>query len=199
MLTFIEGNLVEVNPTYVVIENNNMGYLLNISLRTYSAIKELKRCKIYTHLAIKSEATTPVGIVTYGFVDETERKFFLQLISVSGVGANTARLILSSLTLDEIFFAVINGNASTFQKVKGIGEKSAQRVIIDLKGKLEKVGFDKEKINVTQNNIKEEALAALIMLGFTRNACERVIEKIIRTDGSNMSVEELIKQALKTL
>lgn len=201
MLNFIEGNLVEITPAYAVIESHGMGYMANISLRTYSAVKDLQRCKLFTHLAVKSEATTPVGLVLYGFVDEEERHLFLQLISVSGVGANTARLILSSLTLEEIYYAVVNGNAATFQKVKGIGEKSAQRIIIDLKGKIDKVGSGKENILPAHNKLKEEALAALIMLGFTRNIAEKAIEKIIHQsmDGHSITVEELIKQSLKIL
>lgn len=199
MLTFIEGNLVEVTPAYTVVENNGIGFLVNTSLRTFSAIKNMQRCKLFTHLAIRSEATTPVGFVIYGFIDETERHLFLQLISVSGIGANTARLILSSLSLEDIYFAIASGNAETFQKVKGIGEKSSQRIIIDLKGKIDKQGYEKDKLIIPQNNIKKEALAALVMLGFTRNACEKVIDKIFNEENINLTVEELIKKALKFL
>ncbi|NVO02070.1 MAG: Holliday junction branch migration protein RuvA [Bacteroidetes bacterium] len=199
MIAYIQGKLVEKNPTYAILESNGIAYMLNISLNTFTKIKDEENCKLFTHLAIKSEATTPVGFVLYGFASDEERRFFRHLISVSGVGSNTARLILSSLTTAEIQTAIQTNNVGVFQKVKGIGEKSAQRIIIDLKGKIEKEDVSSEKISPQYNTLKEEALTALIMLGFNRNIAEKAVDKTIKNEGLAISVEELIKYALKVL
>ncbi len=195
MIAYIEGKLVEKTPTYAVIDCGGVGYLIHISLNTYSKIKEVGICKLYTHLAIKEDAHT-----LYGFYDETERKIFRLLISVSGVGASTARMILSALNSDEIQIAIATGNVATLRKVKGIGEKSAQRIIVDLKDKIEKDSGIKDFSFPTYNNIKNEALSALILLGFNKNVAEKAIEKISKTlDGSEMKIEMLIKESLKIL
>ena len=200
MYSYIEGNLTEKNPTYAVLDCGGVGFLLFISLNTYSFLPEQKqKCKLFTHLAIKSEATTPVGLVLYGFATEEEKNLFLELISVSGVGNNTARLILSSLTTAEVIISIGNGDISTFRKVKGIGEKTAQRIIIDLKDKINKMPQSKDFFLPQNNTLRNEALSALIMLGFNKNIAEKAIEKIIKNDGVNLSLEELIKQALKLL
>jgi Holliday junction DNA helicase RuvA len=199
MIAYIQGKLVEKNPTYAILESNGIAYMINISLNTFTKIKDEENCKLFTHLAIKSEATTPVGFVLYGFASDEERRFFRHLISVSGVGSNTARLILSSLTTAEIQTAIQTNNVGVFQKVKGIGEKSAQRIIIDLKGKIEKEDVSSEKISPQYNTLKEEALTALIMLGFNRNIAEKAVDKTIKNEGLAITVEELIKQALKVL
>ena len=200
MLSYIQGRLTEKNPTYAVIDCGGVGFLLFISVNTYSSLPEIDQaCKLHTHLTIKSEATTPVGLVMYGFATVEERSIFLELISVSGIGSNTARLILSSLTTTEVISAICNGDYFTFRKVKGIGEKTAQRIIIDLKDKISKTPQSKEFFLLQHNNIQNEALSALIMLGFNKNTAEKVIDKVIKNEGITISLEELIKQALKHL
>lgn len=199
MITFIEGRLAEKTPTYAIIECNGIGYLLNISLNTYSSLGEVNaRCKLYTHLAIKNEATTPVGLALYGFHNTVEREVFLHLISVSGVGSNTARLIISSLTAEDVVAAISAGNVGLFQAVKGIGTKTAQKIIIDLRDKIGKTSALTENMPLAHNTNREEALSALVLLGFNRLAAEKALDKINKTE-PNLSVEQLIKQALKIL
>ena len=200
MLTYIQGILVEKGPAQAIVECNGLGYELNISLNTFSKLGEIgQKCKLFTHLAIKSEATTPVGMVMYGFVSPDEKNLFLHLISVSGVGMNTARLILSSLSISEIVTAVSNGDLYTFKKVKGIGEKTAQRILIDLRDKLSKENYREEISVLANNSLKNEALSALIMLGFNKNVAEKALEKVIKEQGLSVSLENLIKQSLKYL
>lgn len=200
MLSYIQGILTEKTPTYAVIDCGGVGFLLFISVNTYSSLPEInQQCKLHTHLTIKSEATTPVGLIMYGFANIEERSIFLELISVSGIGSNTARLILSSLTTTEVISAISNSDVHTFRNVKGIGEKTAQRIIIDLKDKISKIPQSKEFFLPLHNNIQNEALSALIMLGFNKNTAEKVIDKVIKTQGVNISLEEMIKQALKLL
>lgn len=200
MIDYIRGKLTDKNPTYAVIETAGIGYLLNISLNTYSALCQTgEECRLFTHLAVKSEATTPVGMVLYGFHSPEERTMFLNLISVSGVGANTARLILSSLTVDEAMAAIVNGQPAVFEKVKGIGSKIAQKLIIDLKGKYSRASVTQDFLLPKYNTLKEEALSALIMLGFIRSVAEKALDRALKAGPGNMTVEELIKQALKML
>lgn len=193
MISHIEGKLIEKTPTYVVIDCQGVGYLLNISLNTFSRIGDAEKCKLFTHLAIREDAHT-----LYGFIDHAERETFRSLISVSGVGAATARMILSSLTPSEIQQAITTGNVSIFKSIKGIGEKSAQRIIIDLKGKLSKESIPAEIFSLQHNTTKEEALSALVMLGFAKNSAEKALEKAMK-DESSANVETLIKIALKHL
>lgn len=198
MIDFIKGQIAEVTPTYVVVEVNGIAYLLNISLNTFSKIREEKQCKLFAHLAFKNEASTPVGMVLYGFFDVVEREMFLHLLSVSGVGANTARLILSSMTPHEVQQAIVNGEVGLLKKVKGIGAKSAQRIIVDLKDKLTKKGLESDPLFALENNVKEEALAALVMLGFVKNSAEKAIDKVLK-DKPDVQVEEVIKLSLQIL
>jgi Holliday junction DNA helicase RuvA len=200
MLSYIEGNLVEKTPTYAVIDCGGVGFLLFISVNTYASLPEInQKCKLHTHLTIKSEATTPVGLVMYGFANVEERSIFLELISVSGIGSNTARLILSSLTTSDVISAISNGDVHTFRNVKGIGEKTAQRIIIDLRDRISKIPHSKEFFLPQHNNIQNEALSALIMLGFNKNTADKVIDKVIKNQGIDISLEEMIKHALKLL
>lgn len=199
MYEYIEGKLVNKNPAYVVMDCQGIGYLLNITLNTFSAIKEMTSCKLYTHMAIKNEATTPTGFMLYGFSDENERVLFRQLISVSGVGFNTALLVLSSLSPDKLHNAILENNVAQLQTVKGIGAKTAQRIIIDLKDKLDKGKISGELIKSAYNTNKDEALSGLIILGFNKIAAEKALMKIIGKKGRELSIEELIKEALKIL
>lgn len=199
MYAYIEGKLTAKNPTYAIIDCNGLAYMINISLNTFSKLKDKDQFRLYTHLAIKNEATTPVGFVLYGFADENERQLFRQLISVSGVGNNTALLILSSLSPEKLHSAIVDNNASILQSVKGIGAKSAQRIIIDLKDKLEKGKLTAEFVDSIHNTNKDEALSALAMLGFNKGAAEKALNKILEKHGADLPIEALIKEALKIL
>jgi holliday junction DNA helicase RuvA len=199
MINSIEGRLAEKTPTYAIIECNGIGYFLNISLNTFSLLGDVNQnCRLFTHLAIKTEATTPVGLSLYGFHSVKEREVFLHLISVSGVGSNTARLIISSLTADDVVAAILNGNVGLFQSVKGIGGKTAQKIIIDLRDKIGKAGVQGDILSTPHNTNREEALSALILLGFSRNPAEKALDRIMKTEPT-LGVEQLIKQALKIL
>lgn len=193
MITHIRGKLVEKNPTYAVVETNGVGYWLNISLNTYSQLPDNEFVMLYTHLSIKEDAHT-----LYGFINKTEREIFRLLISVSGVGPSIARTMLSSMTTDEIQQAIASNNVSVIQSVKGIGVKTAQRVLVDLRDKISKT-YAIDEVYVSQSNtIKNEALSALEVLGFNKKQVEKVVDKILAED-KNLSVEVLIKYALKNL
>jgi len=193
MITHIKGKLIEKNPTYVIVECNGVGYWLNISLTTSSQITDDESVFLYTHLLVKEDSHT-----LFGFKTKTERAIFRLLISVSGVGPSIARTMLSSMTTEEIQQAIGTGNVAVIQSVKGIGAKTAQRVIIDLKDKiLKSYTIDEDSLN-QNNTTKEEALSALEVLGFTNKQSEKVLDKILMEDTS-VSVEILIKKALKNL
>ena len=194
MITQLQGKLVEKNPTNVVIDCNGVGYFVNISLNTYAALPEGDAIKLYTYLQIKEDAHT-----LYGFLTKAEREVFVLLISVSGVGAGTARTMLSSLTAAQVRNAIVNGEVATIQSVKGIGAKTAQRVVLDLKDKMLKLqNFADAPISAVSTH-KEEALAALEVLGFVRKQAEKVVDKIVQAAPESLSVEDIIKQALKSL
>ncbi|MFZ2284040.1 MAG: Holliday junction branch migration protein RuvA [Lutibacter sp.] len=193
MITHIRGKLVEKNPTFAVVETNGVGYWLNISLNTYSQLPDNEFVILYTHLSIKEDAHT-----LYGFINKTEREIFRLLISVSGVGPSIARTMLSSMTTDEIQQAIASNNVSVIQSVKGIGVKTAQRVLVDLRDKISKT-YAIDEVYISQSNtIKNEALSALEVLGFNRKQVEKVVDKILLED-KTVSVEVLIKNALKNL
>jgi holliday junction DNA helicase RuvA len=195
MYDFFEGKLAEKNPAYVVIDVHGVAYFLNISLHTFSKLPdEGNNFRLFAHLVVKEDA-----LVLYGFAGTDERELFRQLISVSGVGAGTARMILSSLNPDEIAEAIVTGNATQLQRIKGIGSKTAQRIIIDLKDKLSKELIPHEKGGFVHNTKKEEALSGLIILGFQKMVAGKALNKVIETKGSALSVEELIRNALKIL
>jgi len=193
MYEFIIGKARSLSATSVVVETYGIGYFVNISLQTYSKIKSLEEVKLYLHFHVREDAQ-----LFYGFADETERELFRYLLSVSGVGANTARLILSSLTTEEVFEAITQGNSSVLQGVKGIGAKTAQRIVIDLRDKLGKAGIEVEKVDVSHNTLREEALSGLLILGFGKPAAEKAINRVLKQKQIN-SVEDLIKETLKTL
>ncbi|MDX1278023.1 Holliday junction branch migration protein RuvA [Oceanihabitans sediminis] len=193
MITHIQGKLVEKNPTDVVIDCNGVGYLLNISLHTYSQIPDQENLKLYTYLQVKEDSHT-----LFGFSSLAEREIFKLLISVSGVGASTARTMLSSLTPKQVREGIAVGDVALIQSIKGIGAKTAQRVILDLKDKVLKI-YDIDEVSVSQNNTnKDEALSALEVLGFNKKQAERAVDKVIATE-PDASVEVIIKQALKNL
>ncbi|MDB2317204.1 Holliday junction branch migration protein RuvA [Flavobacteriales bacterium] len=193
MITHVQGKLVELNPAYAVIDCNGVGYLLHISLNTYSKLGDSEFCKLFSHLAIKEDSHT-----LYGFHEELERKVFRLLISVSGVGASTARVILSSMLPEEIRDAIVNEDVALIKSVKGIGAKTAQRIILDLKDKMLKAFDDIEMSVKTGNRNREEALSALEVLGFPMKAVHKLIDKLLEKD-PQIGVEELVKQALKQL
>jgi len=194
MIAFIEGDLVEKNPAYVVLNCSGVGYLIHISLNTYSKLPDSGRVKLHTSLIIREDAHT-----LFGFFQQNEKNLFKHLISVSGVGPNTARMILSSLSVEEVNQAIVGNNASVLQAVKGIGAKSAQRIVVDLKDRIEKEGFVAEENLVLSNNtLREEALSALVMLGYNKPVAQKTINQILKKNaGVEMSVEQLIKEALK--
>jgi Holliday junction DNA helicase RuvA len=200
MISYIEGLLTEKNPAYSIIECGGIGYLLNISLNTYSTLPDVgQKCRLFTHLVIKSEVTTPVGLLLFGFATDQEREVFINLVSVSGVGNNTARLILSSLTTEEVISAIVTNRVDIFQKVKGIGAKTAQKLILDLKDKFEKRISGSELLIPSYNKNKEEALTALVILGFQRNNAEKALDKVLKAQPVGLSVEQLIKSTLQIL
>ncbi len=199
MYSYIEGKISELNPAYAVLDCQGIGYEINISLNTFSQIKDSQACKLYTHLAIKNEATTPTGFVLYGFAEQGERALFRMLISVSGIGSNTAILMLSSLSPDQLYAAIRENNAALLQSVKGIGAKSAQRIIIDLKDKLDKGKGASDFLVSTYNTNRDEALSGLTVLGFNKSGAEKAMDKVIKKLGPDAAVEELIKEALKIL
>ena len=194
MYDYIVGKLAELTPTHAVVEVGGLGYHVNISLQTYSAINGMNEVKLYLHQVIREDAH-----LLYGFFEAKEREIFRLLISVSGVGASTARLILSSLNADELQAAILTENINLIKQVKGIGLKTAQRIVVDLKDKV--VGDDfasKQFMPAAHNTSRDEALSALVMLGFSKSATEKVLDQIIR-EGGELTVEGLIKSALKRL
>ena len=193
MFEFIKGKLVNHTPAYTVLENSGIGYVINISLNTYTQLQGKTECQLYIHQVIREDLNA-----LYGFYTNQERDIFRHLINVSGIGANTARVILSSMNPTEVRDAILSGNVAQLQSVKGIGTKTAQRAIIDLKDKIGKSTLDND-IFVSQNNtIKDEALSALVMLGFAKKSADKILDKNLIKE-PNISVEELIKKALKQL
>ena len=193
MITHIKGKLVEKNPSFVVIDCNGVGYFLRISLQTFSKLPNEEFCMLFTHLSIKDDAHT-----LFGFFDTDERELFRMLISVSGVGPNTAQMILSSLTPHEIQQAIVKEHVSVLQAVKGIGGKTAQRIILDLKDKITKLSMSANSSSISYNTIREEALSALTMLGFSKNTIEKYIDKELQ-ENESVEVEELVKRVLRKM
>jgi Holliday junction DNA helicase RuvA len=193
MIAHLQGKLVEKNPTEVIIDCNGVGYHVNISLHTYSLLPNSEAIKLFTYLQIKEDSHT-----LFGFVEKSEREIFKMLLSVSGIGASIARTMLSSLEPKQIIQAIATADVNTIQKIKGIGGKTAQRVILDLKDKVLKL-YDLDEVSMMQNNTnKDEALSALEVLGFVRKTSERVVEKIVK-ENPDATVENIIKLALKNL
>lgn len=193
MYEYIKGVLTEVSPTYAIVESGGIGYNINITLNTYSQISQLHEVMLYLHQIVREDAH-----ILYGFALREERTLFRQLISVSGIGANTAGVMLSSMSVNEIVGAILTENVNAIKSVKGIGLKTAQRVIIELKDKVGAVDVPLEATAGGTSEIKEEALAALVMLGFVKSQVSKVLDKIVAA-GNVSTVEELIKHALKQL
>lgn len=195
MIEYIKGNVTEKSPTMAVVECNGIGYGINISLNTYSAIQNLTNCKLYIYEAIREDAH-----ILYGFFDKQERELFLLLISVSGIGGNTARMILSALSPSELSNVITSENATLLKTVKGIGLKTAQRIIVDLKDKIKLTGTSESGIPFTPqvSEIQSEAVSALTMLGFNPAASQKVVIAILKEE-PEATVEQVIKLALKRL
>lgn len=193
MIAHLQGKLVEKTPTDVVIDCGGVGYHVNISLHTYSLLPNTENIRLFTHLQIKEDAHT-----LFGFVEKSERELFKLLLSVSGIGAGIARTMLSSLDPKQIIQALASGDVGTIQSIKGIGGKTAQRAILDLKDKVLKVYHLDEVLTPANNTNKDEALSALEVLGFNKKLAEKAVDKIVR-DTPDATVETIIKQALKNL
>ena len=193
MIHHLKGKLIEKNPTNLVIDCGGVGYFVNISLHTFSKIPDAENVQVFIHLQVKEDSHT-----LFGFAEKSEREIFRLLLSVSGIGSSTARSMLSSLSPLQIRDAIASGDVLTIQGIKGIGAKTAQRVILDLKDKILKI-YDIDEVSLNSNNTnKDEALSALEVLGFARKQAERVIDKVLAQD-SSLSVENIIKQTLKNL
>jgi len=193
MIHHLRGKLVEKSPTHVIIECCGVGYFVNISLNTFSKLPEQENISVFTHLQVKEDSHT-----LFGFIEKSERVIFRLLLSVSGIGSSIARTMLSSMSPSQVRDAIANGDVASIQAVKGIGAKTAQRVILDLRDKVLKV-YDIDELSLSTNNTnKDEALSALEVLGFARKQSERVVDKVLGQDAS-LSVENIIKLALKNL
>ena len=200
MIDYIKGSIAELTPTYAVIETNGIGYGIHIALTTYSALGKSTDAKLYVHEVIREDAH-----LLFGFMNKGERALFLLLISVSGIGANTARMILSSYTAGEIRQIIATGNAKLLSSIKGIGPKTAQRIIVELKDKILKVEIDDEnpialpdEVDTSTEGTREEAIAALTMLGFASAPSTKVVNQLLKED-PQLPVEQIIKRALKML
>lgn len=193
MIDYIKGDIVELSPAHAVLEAGGIGYHINIALSTYSELNGKNNTKLYVYEAIREDAH-----ILFGFLTKEERSLFLLLISVSGVGANTARMILSSIMANELQNAIITGNVSILKSIKGIGAKTAERIIVDLKDKVSKVEFSAQGIPAANTAISEEAVAALVMLGFTQAMAQKAVKKVMESD-PQQKIEQIVKQALKLL
>jgi Holliday junction DNA helicase RuvA len=193
MYEFIQGEIVELNPAFVVMQAGGIGYSIHISLNTFTALNKQSQAKLFTHFIVREDAH-----LLYGFATTSERELFRNLLSVNGVGASTALMMLSSLSPDEIVSAILTDNVHALKSVKGIGIKTAQRIIIDLKDKVGKVNLPEQILFPENNTIRNEALSALVMLGFTRKDADTALGKVLK-ENSGASVETVIKLTLKRL
>jgi holliday junction DNA helicase RuvA len=193
MIDYIKGTIAQINPTFITLESGGIGYFINISVNTFSKLESKSETRILIHEVIREDSHQ-----LFGFGDAAERDIFRLLISVTGVGANTARMMLSSITPEEIEKAILGSDVNILKSVKGIGLKTAQRIIVDLKDKLGKQAGSSEIFAFSDNTSREEALSALVMLGFAKSAVSKVLDKIVREE-KNLTVEDMIKRALKNL
>ena len=190
MIEYIKGTIIEINPAHVVIDNQGIGYFINISLNTYSALSGKKEARVYIHEAIREDAHT-----LYGFIDMDERELFRMLVSVSGVGSSTGIVMLSSIAPKDLQTAIVSGDVNALKAVKGIGLKTAQRVIVELKDKLSKAPISGDIFVPANNTLREEALSALVTLGFNKKTVKKNIDKIMKSS-PDLGVEEIVKNAL---
>jgi Holliday junction DNA helicase RuvA len=193
MIEFIEGQVVEISPTHVVLQTHGMGYIIHISLITYEHIRQEKQLRLLTHFAVKEDSQT-----LYGFFNATEREIFRHLLSVSGIGSATARVILSSLDQNELISAIMNANVPLLKSIKGIGPKAAQRMILELQDKFSKLGTGLPLVGAGLDS-STEAVEALMALGFGRSAAEKAVLQVRKSADGTLSTEELIKKSLKLL
>lgn len=195
MIAFLKGRMVHRDPTNVIIDVNGVGYLVHISLQTFADIKEQENIMLYTHLSIREDAH-----VLFGFSHESEKKLFQQLVSVNGVGPSTAIVMLSYMNSNELKSAIVREDAASLQAIKGIGGKTAQRVIIELRDKLKKESWDESQpviSNGVHNTIRKEALSALLTLGLPKTVAEKSVDAVLKKSGNTITLEDLVKQALK--
>lgn len=196
MYEYISGKLVEIAPTYAVVEAAGIGYYINISLQTFSSLEEVKTAHLYLHFIVREDAQ-----ILYGFASKIERELFRQLISVSGVGGNTARMILSTYSSDELRNIIATENAVLLKNVKGLGLKTAQKIIVELSGKMLELGGDKfsdKVVSAAGNEIYDETVAALVMLGFAKSASEKAVKAIMQ-ESPSIQVEDAVRQALRRM
>lgn len=200
MIAYIKGRITDIHPAFVVLEINGVGYGMHISLNTYSTIQTLEECKLFTYLHVKNEGSSVSGIELFGFAEREEKEVFEKLISVSGIGVNTARMMLSSMSYREVEAAILQGNVGLIQSIKGIGPKTAQRVILELRDKVGKYASAEGGTGAVKQvfGLQDEALAALVSLGIARNMAEKAVSKAL-TKGGMDTVEALIKESLKAL
>ena len=194
MIAFVKGNFVRKTPAQVLVDVNGVGYELQISLNTYSSIQNQDKGQLFTYFHVREDAQ-----ILFGFFDEAEKNLFIQLISVSGVGAATARMMLSSLKPAELIRAITEGNVRQLESIKGIGKKSAERIVLELKDKFGRTPFDSNISTLKNNSLEQDALNALIALGIARPAGEQAIQRVLKADPTLDKIEEVIKKALKTL
>jgi holliday junction DNA helicase RuvA len=194
MIAFVRGHFIHKSPAIVFVDVNGLGYELQISLNTYSQIQHLDKGLLYTHLHIREDAH-----ILFGFAEEAEKELFLQLIAVSGVGAATARMMLSSMKPDELIRAIVQGNTRQLESIKGIGKKSAERIILELKDKFGKMRVPANISPLIDNTLEQDALNALITLGIPRSSGEQAIQKVLKAEPNLSSVEDIIKKALKSI
>lgn len=194
MIAFVRGNFIHKSPALVLVDVNGVGYELHISLNTYSSIQALEKGQLHTYLQIKEDAQT-----LYGFFDVQEKELFVQLISISGVGAATARMMLSSLKPEEIVRAIVQGNTRLLESIKGIGKKSAERIILELKDKMSKTSYHTNISPLINNTLEQDALNALMALGIARPTGEQAVQRVLKAEPALSQVEDIIKKALKTI
>jgi len=193
MYEYLKGKAEELNPSYVIVNVSDIGFFVNISVNTYSKLSVNTVYKLYIHQVIREDTN-----ILFGFFDKEEREVFRLLISVSGIGPNTARMMLSSISTEEVRKSILEGDVNTLKSIKGIGLKTAQRVIVDLKDKIGKIAVGEEFSLFESNTVRDEALSGLVMLGFNKKSAEIAIEKILKSD-KNLTVEDLIKKTLKII
>ncbi|MBR5167507.1 MAG: Holliday junction branch migration protein RuvA [Salinivirgaceae bacterium] len=193
MYEYIQGRIAELTPAYVVIDNGGVGYMILISLNTYTSLSGKEQAIVFTHYIVREDAQ-----LLYGFASKTEREVFRLLLTVSGVGANTARMVLSSLSASELRDAVLTGNVGMIKSIKGVGQKTAERIIVDLKDKIGKTEANTDFLFAQSNTNREEALSALVALGFQKNVVEKLLDKLLK-ENPTMQVEEMVKKALKSI